>query len=102
VLLQRQKSEWQPIIDWYCAFHGNIDLKPSHSMAAPEISPKAREAVMRHMLSYNFNSLNGFTFGVDSSKSIILTTAAVERQISVEEAVRLTRLETDVQVSCED
>lgn len=37
-------------------------------------------------------------YGVDAVKSVILTLAAAERVISIEEAVKLSRLEEDYQV----
>ena len=52
----------------------------------------------RHLLSYNFEAVHGFTFGVDAIKSILLMCAVVDKRITVEEAVRLSRLEVDFQV----
>lgn len=49
-------------------------------------------------LSYDTKALNGFAFGVDAIKSFILTCAAIDRRISVEEAVKLGRLELEIQV----
>ena len=51
------------------------------------------------MLSYNFEAVHGFTFGVDAIKSILLMCAVVDKRITVEEAVRLSRLEVDFQVT---
>jgi hypothetical protein len=42
--------------------------------------------------------LTGFSFGVEALKSIILTLCCVERHISVERAVLLSRLEEEFQV----
>ncbi len=56
------------------------------------------EKLRRQLLSYNFNSVNGFTFGVDALKSIILMLALVEHQIPVHLAVKLSRLEVEFQV----
>ena len=53
----------------------------------------------RHLLSYNFEAVHGFTFGVDAIKSILLMCAVVDKRITVEEAVRLSRLEVDFQVT---
>ena len=38
---------------------------------------------------FSLESLNGFMFGVDATKSLILTVACIERVITVEEAVRI-------------
>jgi len=40
----------------------------------------------------------GFSFGVEALKSVILTLCCVERHISVERAVLLSRLEEEFQV----
>lgn len=40
----------------------------------------------------------GFMYGVDAIKSVILTLAAAERIISIEEAVKQSRLEENYQV----
>ena len=42
-------------------------------------------------------ALQGFAFGADALKSLILTVACVERRLTVSEAVRLARLEVMVQ-----
>lgn len=43
--------------------------------------------------------ISGILHGVEALKSVILTIAAVERKISAEKAVSLSRLETNFQVS---
>ena len=49
-------------------------------------------------LSYNFEAVHGFTFGIDAIKSLLLMTAIVDKKINVQEAVKLSRLEVDYQV----
>ena len=51
----------------------------------------------KYLQSYNMEALQGFAFGVDALKSLILTVACVERRLTVSEAVRLARLEVMVQ-----
>ena len=52
----------------------------------------------RYLLSYNFEAVHGFTFGIDAIKSLLLMTAIADKKINVEEAVKLSRLEVDYQV----
>ena len=52
----------------------------------------------RHLLSYNFEAIHGLTFGIDALKSILLMCAIVDKQVTVEEAVKLSRLEVEFQV----
>ena len=49
-------------------------------------------------MSYNFEAVHGFTFGIDAIKSLLLMTAIADKKINVEEAVKLSRLEVDYQV----
>ena len=44
-------------------------------------------------------AVHGFTFGIDAIKSILLMCAIVDKVLTVEEAVKLSRLEVDFQVS---
>ena len=53
----------------------------------------------RYLLSYNFEAVHGFTFGIDAIKSLLLMTAIADKKINVEEAVKLSRLEVDYQVN---
>ena len=53
----------------------------------------------RHLLSYNMEAVHGFTFGIDAIKSILLMCAIVDKVLTVGEAVKLSRLEVDFQVS---
>ena len=76
-----------------------MGLKPSMNMSeTATVSDADKEKVRRHLLSYSFNAVQGFTFGVDALKSIILMSAVAEHKLSVEQAVQLARLETEFQV----
>ena len=96
-LYERQRNEWQPIISWFCERH-DITISPSISVAiSPKFSPNAKEVIRRHLLSYNFEAVQGFTFGIDAIKSIFLMCAIVDKKLTIEEAVKLSRLEVDFQ-----
>ena len=43
--------------------------------------------------------ISGYTFAVDALKSLVLTLAVMDKHISVEKAVQLSRLEQDYQVN---
>lgn len=97
-LYQRQKTEWQPIIDWFCERH-KVSISPSTSIfLSPKETSKAKEIVRRHLLSYNFEAVHGFTFGIDAIKSILLMTAIVDKRLTVEEAIKQSRLEVEFQI----
>ena len=97
-MLELQKKEWLPIIDWFAKRH-NIEIEPSQSIFEPKFSKNARENIRKHLLSHSFDAMQGFTFGVDAIKSLLLMSALVEKQITVEKATNLARLETNFQVS---
>lgn len=48
--------------------------------------------------SYNLASLHGFTYAIDTLKSLILACAVVKMHLSVEKAVLLSRLEEEYQL----
>jgi chaperone required for assembly of F1-ATPase len=98
-LLDLQISKWNPVIEWFSHRH-DVKLIPSKNMSELPTIPKIdREKVRRQLLSYSFNAVQGFTFGVDALKSLILMSAIVEHKLSVEQAVQLARLETEFQVN---
>jgi chaperone required for assembly of F1-ATPase len=98
-LLDLQISKWNPVIEWFSHRH-DVKLIPSKNMSELPTIPKIdREKVRRQLLSYSFNAVQGFTFGVDALKSLILMSAIVEHKLSVEQAVQLARLETKFQVN---
>lgn len=91
-----QQKEWGPIIDWFCK-RFDVEVKPTLGLGLANISREAISVIERHLLSYNFASVHGTLVAVEALKSVILTTACIERQISVEKAVLLARLEEEYQ-----
>jgi len=98
VLRERQESSWQPIIDWFNDRH-QAQITPSRQsvLEAPHIPGDSRSAVRRYLLSLSFDALHGFATGVDVLKSVVLMSGVVDKIISVEDAVKLARLEVEVQ-----
>ena len=70
-------------------------------LEAPHIPGDSRSAVRRYLLSLSFDALHGFATGVDVLKSVVLMSGVVDKIISVEDAVKLARLEVEVQVNCQ-
>ena len=100
VLRERQESSWQPIIDWFNDRH-KAQIAPSRQsvLEAPHIPSDSRSAVRRYLLSLSLDALHGFATGVDVLKSVVLMSGVVDKIISVEDAVKLARLEVEVQVN---
>lgn len=55
--------------------------------------------ISKHLLSYDTISMHGFVFAVDVLKSIILALACIDRYLTVEQAVKLSRLEEEFQIN---
>ena len=91
----RQVQQWQPVIDWFCQRY-DVDIRPSTSFIA-QFGDDTRDKIRRHLLSYNFEAVQGFCFGVDAIKSILLMSAVSDKYLTVSEAVRLSRLELEFQ-----
>ncbi|CAG0879530.1 unnamed protein product [Darwinula stevensoni] len=97
-LLELQKKEWDPIIQWFqekfCS-----SIESSSMISCPLIPIKDLETLRAYLMAYNDWALQGFLFGVEALKSFILMTATVERLVSAEKAVNLARLEAEFQIS---
>lgn len=84
-------------------------------MDVSPVSEDDKTTLIRHLMSYNFASVNGkypislraetaamfillgFLYGVDTLKSVILTLATIDRFLTPEKAVLLSRLEEEYQ-----
>jgi len=97
-LLKAQKEKWSPIILWFRERFG-VSIEPTTNVMTPPVQESDLKVLEKYLMSYNYESLQGFTFAVDALKSLILCCACVERRLTVTEAVRLARLETEVQTS---
>lgn len=95
-LLELQKNNWSPIIKWFNHRYG-VNIEPTLDISAPHIDPKDVQKLEKHLLSYNWNALQGISFGVDAIKSLILQLAVLDRHLTVSQAVKLSRLELEFQ-----
>ncbi|KAI1896001.1 hypothetical protein AGOR_G00090310 [Albula goreensis] len=72
-LVELQKNEWDPVLDWV-------------------------ERRYNHLGSYNFWSLTGLEYVITQLKSVVLSFGLVDRHLTVEQAVLLSRLEEEYQI----
>lgn len=96
-LYKVQCAEWDPIINWFNERY-QVDIEKSCDITQPKISAKTRMNISKHFLSYDEAAMQGFLYAVDTVKSVILTLACVDKRISVEKAVELSRLEEEFQL----
>lgn len=92
-----QSAEWDPIIDWFNERY-ETDVEKTCEITQPKISAKTSMNISKHLMSYNETTMHAFMYAVDTIKSLILTMACVDKRISVEKAVTLSRLEEEYQL----
>ncbi|XP_011167731.1 ATP synthase mitochondrial F1 complex assembly factor 2 isoform X2 [Solenopsis invicta] len=97
-LYRLQVEKWEPIVHWFCE-HYDVDIASTQSIQMPTVPIETKAALTRQLLSHNFNSIYGLVYAVDGLKSVILTLATVARIINISEAVNLSRLEEEYQIS---
>ncbi|XP_018578180.1 ATP synthase mitochondrial F1 complex assembly factor 2 [Anoplophora glabripennis] len=95
-LFKFQIAEWDPVIEWFNK-RFNVQLKKSTQMDVPPVSDQDKNTLSKHLMSYNFAAVNGFMYGIDTLKSVVLTFACIEKHITPERAVLLSRLEEEYQ-----
>ncbi|XP_068099655.1 ATP synthase mitochondrial F1 complex assembly factor 2 [Hyperolius riggenbachi] len=96
-LVELQKNEWDPVLDW-AEKRYNVVIGSSTSILGPSIPPETRETFHRHLASYNSWALLGIEFITVQLKSMILSLALIDRLLTVERAVLLSRLEEEYQI----
>ncbi|XP_016963110.1 ATP synthase mitochondrial F1 complex assembly factor 2 [Drosophila biarmipes] len=96
-LHELQCNEWDPVIDWFNQ-RFETNLQKTMNITPPQVSEEDKMKVAKHFQSYSLDTLHGFTFAVDTLKSIILTCAVIEQMLTVEKAVALARLEEEYQL----
>lgn len=95
--MELQTKEWSPIINWFNK-EFETDVAPSTDLALPDVNQQTKMNVSRYLSSFDVAALHGFVYAVDTIKSLILTTACVKQQLTVERAVLLSRLEQEFQL----
>uniref|UniRef100_G1LEM4 ATP synthase mitochondrial F1 complex assembly factor 2 n=1 Tax=Ailuropoda melanoleuca TaxID=9646 RepID=G1LEM4_AILME len=96
-LVELQKNEWDPIIEW-AEKRYDVEIGSSTSIMGPSIPARTREVLVSHLASYNMWALQGIEFVVTQLKSLVLTLGLMDLRLTVEQAVLLSRLEEEYQV----
>ncbi|XP_014035180.1 ATP synthase mitochondrial F1 complex assembly factor 2 isoform X2 [Salmo salar] len=78
---------------WY-----NVVIGSSTSILGPEIPQATMDTFRQHLGSYNFWSLTGLEYVITQLKSVVLAFALIDKHITVEQAVLLSRLEEEFQI----
>ncbi|XP_018424804.1 PREDICTED: ATP synthase mitochondrial F1 complex assembly factor 2 [Nanorana parkeri] len=100
-LVELQKNEC--ISNWYrlvfeemCRY--NVVIGSSTSIVGPVIPSETKEVFCRHLASYNSWALLGIEFITTQMKSLVLSMGLIDRFLTVEKAVVLSRLEEEYQI----
>ena len=96
-LSQLQREEWDPIIEWFNKRY-DTKLEKTVDISPPVYPPGAKMSIASYLNSHNLTTLHGFQFAVETVKSVILAFACIDRFITPEKAVLLSRLEEEYQL----
>lgn len=96
-LVELQKNEWDPVMNWIEQRY-KVVIGSSSSIMGPQIPEETKETFHQHLNSYNFLSLTGLEYVITQLKSLVLSFGLIDKYLSVEQAVLLSRLEEEYQI----
>ncbi|XP_069917849.1 ATP synthase mitochondrial F1 complex assembly factor 2-like isoform X1 [Oryctolagus cuniculus] len=109
-LVELQKNEWDPVIEWAENRYG-VEIGSSTSIMGPSIPARTHEVLANHLASYNMWALQGvpgervrsflwagIEFVVTQLKSMVLTLGLTDLHLTVEQAALLSLLEEEYQI----
>ena len=96
-LLQLQAEQWDPLIEWFNKRY-DTELEKTTNISPPVFPAGAKMSIAKFLKSHEMPALHGIQFAVETVKSVILAFACIDRHISVEQAVLLSRLEEEYQL----
>ncbi|XP_067859070.1 ATP synthase mitochondrial F1 complex assembly factor 2 [Heptranchias perlo] len=98
-LVELQRNEWDPVIEWIENRY-NVVIGSSTSILGPNIPKESKETFEQHLSSYNSWALVGLEYIIHQLKSVVLSLNLIDRNLNVEKAVLLSRLEEQYQIEC--
>jgi len=97
VMSTLQQQKWNPVLDWFNK-RFEVDVQWSTELFGLE-QPKHTILKMSHVLSgLNKWQLTGLRFSIESLKSFIIPFAVIEKRLSLDDAIFLSRLEIQLQM----
>ncbi|VVC36956.1 ATP12, ATP synthase F1-assembly protein,Orthogonal Bundle domain in ATP12 [Cinara cedri] len=89
-------DKWIPFIN---KFNGYFDtnLKPSKSIYVETFDSKSKATIEKYFLSLGFPALHGVLHAVETLKSLVLATCCLNQDLSVKDAVLLSKMEEEYQ-----
>ncbi|CAL8100201.1 unnamed protein product [Orchesella dallaii] len=98
-LWEMQRDLWDPVLYW---FQDEFSIKipiVSGTILCPTIPEDSLVSLRNFILSHSFEAVQGLAFSCHTLRSVILPIAVAKNRLRADEAVRLSRLEIDFQVS---
>ncbi|XP_028562201.2 ATP synthase mitochondrial F1 complex assembly factor 2 [Podarcis muralis] len=96
-LVELQKNEWDPIIEW-AEKRYDVVIGSSTSIMGPSIPQRTKDTFVSHLASYNSWALQGIEYMITQLKSLVLSMSLLDKHLTVEQAVLLSRLEEEYQI----
>lgn len=97
-LKMAQKEKWNPLVDWFMN-EFDVDLTVTSDIFVSPVPEETKHTLKKFLATYDLPSLVALNFVTENLKSTILSLATLKRRVSVEEAISLSRLETEFQTS---
>lgn len=97
-LVTMQRSSWDPVLQYVVERYSITPMITKSLVGSTVMSPRDRDVLTRHFLSYNPWGLVGLQSCVENLKSVFLALAAVDGFCSASKAVELSLLEQLFQV----
>ncbi|XP_037081365.1 ATP synthase mitochondrial F1 complex assembly factor 2-like [Pollicipes pollicipes] len=96
-LAEIQRREWGAVLQWL-RHRFDVAIEPSEpGSLVSTVPPETAETLQRYLSTHNTWALTGLLFAIEAVRSTVLPLAALERKLSPQEVVRLSRLEADYQ-----
>ncbi|XP_060847814.1 ATP synthase mitochondrial F1 complex assembly factor 2 isoform X1 [Rhopalosiphum padi] len=89
-------EKWMPLIQKFNGYF-ETNLKPSKGISVECLDAHTKALVEKYFLSLGFPALHGVLHAVETLKSLVLTTCCLHQDISVKDAVLLSKMEEEYQ-----
>lgn len=96
-LYQLQIEQWDPLIAWFNKRY-ETELVKTVDISPPVYPANAKMQIAGYLKSHSLETLHGIQFAVETIKSVVLAFACIDRAITPEKAVLLSRLEEEYQL----
>jgi len=95
VILQNEK--WLPVRDWFSKRY-NVNISASSDLFTNQQDETTIRTMHNELMSFSKWQLNGLQTAIDGIKSFILPMAVIGEELTIEDAVYLSRLEVEFQM----